>query len=131
MPRSNSAKGLDQATIIRDKVNPRLENVKSLIDEARSMIASQLGLAPDLILNELDRVPDTLHNRGKDNLATAKTMLSEGRVEAVDDTLEVIRTDLEKAEWLVAQSRLSVENFSTIAKHLDWHWTIYANARQK
>jgi hypothetical protein len=113
---SSSAKGLDQATIIRDKVNPRLEKVRTTIDESRSMIASKLSLDPKLVLNELDRVPDTFFNRGQDNLENAKTMLSEGRVEAVDDALEVIRTDLEKAEWLVEQSRLSVENFPNNCK---------------
>jgi hypothetical protein len=108
---TNSAKGLDQASIMRDKVIPRLDKVRKIIDEARSMIASKLNLDSTLILNEVDRSPDDLLKRGEENLETAKTMLSQGRIEAVDDALEIIRTDLEKSEWLVEQSRLSADQF--------------------
>lgn len=106
-----SSRIVELATQIDDTFSPALQSLQAAIADTRSDVAAKLKLKPDQILQELDRNPDDELARARASIETAKAMLLQGRVSAIEEALATYQTAKKIAENLLDATKGAVKAY--------------------
>ncbi len=109
---SRSTRILELATEVDEKLTPEVKALENSIADTRADVAAKLKLKPQQILQELDRNPDDELARARSSIDTAKAMLLQGRVVAIQEAIATYQKAREMAEALLDATKNAVKVYS-------------------
>jgi len=111
---NNALSCVELAKAIQTEHRPSLSTLEENIRKARADLGQAMQLPSESMLRELDCDPDDSLAQARDNVEAAKTMLVQGRFEAAAAAIDTMRSELNRADAILRESKTAVESFNKV-----------------